>query len=33
LSIKSIVASIMFDRFESDTPVSRFMLTSHDTIH
>jgi uncharacterized protein Smg (DUF494 family) len=32
-SLKSIIASVMFDRDEGHAPGSRFMLTSHDTIH
>lgn len=32
-NIKSIIASVMFDRDEGNAPGSRFMLTSHDTIH
>ncbi len=32
-NIKSIVGSVMFDRDEGNTPGSRFMLSSNDTIH
>ncbi len=32
-NIKSVVASVVFDRDEGGSPGSRFMLTSGDTIH
>lgn len=32
-SLKSIIASVLFDRDGGNAPGSRFMLTSHDTIH
>ncbi len=32
-NIKSIVGTVMFDRDEANAPGSRFMLSSHDTIH
>ncbi len=32
-NIKTIIATVMFDRDGGNTPGSRFMLTSHDTIH
>jgi len=32
-NIKSIIGAVLFDRDEGNAPGSRFMLTSHDTIH
>lgn len=32
-NIKSVIGSVMFDRDEGNAPGSRFMLSSHDTIH